>query len=208
VLKKRPILWEHWRSNFKNNYVNQDKSLSDLQTLIKRSFLLHFPHELLMIFLILIKNRMLQICQKVASLRNISNPTMTRLTNGQNGELGQNACKVLKSSPVWIGGFEWHLIRINHYSKRGKLILIQFLGRFPLFCQICITRHVQFIEFCPYHFTMIQLWPSEVPILPLFTDESSTYYMLFERQVEQNQRVKRCKSYINNSKSFYVLLCE
>jgi hypothetical protein len=33
-------------------YVNQDKSLSDLQTLIKHSFLLYFPRELLMIFLI------------------------------------------------------------------------------------------------------------------------------------------------------------
>ena len=32
-------------------YVNQDKSLSDLQTLIKHSFLLYFPHELLMNFL-------------------------------------------------------------------------------------------------------------------------------------------------------------
>jgi peptidoglycan biosynthesis protein MviN/MurJ (putative lipid II flippase) len=32
-------------------YVNQDKSLSDLQTLIKHSFLLYFPRELLMIFL-------------------------------------------------------------------------------------------------------------------------------------------------------------
>jgi hypothetical protein len=31
-------------------YVNQDKSLSDLQTLIKHSFLLYFPHELLMSF--------------------------------------------------------------------------------------------------------------------------------------------------------------
>jgi hypothetical protein len=28
-------------------YVNQDKSLSDLQTLIKHSFLLYFPRELL-----------------------------------------------------------------------------------------------------------------------------------------------------------------
>jgi hypothetical protein len=33
-------------------YVNQDKSLSDLQTLIKHSFLLNFPRELLMNFLI------------------------------------------------------------------------------------------------------------------------------------------------------------
>ena len=32
-------------------YVNQDKSLSDLQTLIKHSFLLYFPRELLMNFL-------------------------------------------------------------------------------------------------------------------------------------------------------------
>jgi hypothetical protein len=32
-------------------YVNQDKSLTDLQTLIKHSFLLYFPHELLMSFL-------------------------------------------------------------------------------------------------------------------------------------------------------------
>ncbi len=32
-------------------YVNQDKSLSDLQTLIKNSFLLYFPRELLMNFL-------------------------------------------------------------------------------------------------------------------------------------------------------------
>jgi hypothetical protein len=32
-------------------YVNQDKSLSDLQTLIKHSFLLYFPCELLMNFL-------------------------------------------------------------------------------------------------------------------------------------------------------------
>ena len=31
-------------------YVNQDKSLSDLQTLIKHSFLLYFPRELLMSF--------------------------------------------------------------------------------------------------------------------------------------------------------------
>jgi hypothetical protein len=31
-------------------YVNQDKSLSDLQTLIKHSFLLYFPRELLMNF--------------------------------------------------------------------------------------------------------------------------------------------------------------
>ena len=31
--------------------VNQDKSLSDLQTLIKHSFLLYFPRELLMNFL-------------------------------------------------------------------------------------------------------------------------------------------------------------
>ena len=36
-------------------YVNQDKSLSDLQTLIKHSFLLNFPHELLMSFLVLVK---------------------------------------------------------------------------------------------------------------------------------------------------------
>jgi hypothetical protein len=28
-------------------YINQDKSLSDIQTLIKHSFLLSFPHELL-----------------------------------------------------------------------------------------------------------------------------------------------------------------
>jgi hypothetical protein len=49
VLKKRPIIRVHWRSNFKA-YVNQDKSLSDLQTLIKHSFLLNFRHELLMIF--------------------------------------------------------------------------------------------------------------------------------------------------------------
>jgi hypothetical protein len=28
-------------------YVNQDKSLSDLQTLIKHSFILYFPRELL-----------------------------------------------------------------------------------------------------------------------------------------------------------------
>ena len=34
-------------------YVNQDKSLSNLQTLIKHSFLLYFPRELLMNFLIL-----------------------------------------------------------------------------------------------------------------------------------------------------------
>ena len=33
-------------------YVNQDKSLCDLQTLIKHSFLLYFPHELLMSFII------------------------------------------------------------------------------------------------------------------------------------------------------------
>ena len=48
-------------SNFKNKhclsrenevYVNQDKSLSDLQTLIKHSFLLYFPRELLINFLI------------------------------------------------------------------------------------------------------------------------------------------------------------
>ena len=32
-------------------YVNQDKSLSDLQTLIKHSFLLYFPRELLINFL-------------------------------------------------------------------------------------------------------------------------------------------------------------
>jgi hypothetical protein len=32
-------------------YVNQDKSLSDLQTLIQHSFLLYFPRELLMNFL-------------------------------------------------------------------------------------------------------------------------------------------------------------
>ena len=32
-------------------YVNQDKSVSDLQTLIKHSFLLYFPRELLMNFL-------------------------------------------------------------------------------------------------------------------------------------------------------------
>ena len=32
-------------------YVNQDKSVSDLQTLIKHSFLLYFPRELLMSFL-------------------------------------------------------------------------------------------------------------------------------------------------------------
>ena len=32
-------------------YVNQDKSLFDLQTLIKHSFLLYFPRELLMNFL-------------------------------------------------------------------------------------------------------------------------------------------------------------
>ena len=32
-------------------YVNQDESLSDLQTLIKHSFLLYFPRELLMNFL-------------------------------------------------------------------------------------------------------------------------------------------------------------
>jgi hypothetical protein len=31
-------------------YVNQDKSVSDLQTLIKHSFLLYFPRELLMHF--------------------------------------------------------------------------------------------------------------------------------------------------------------
>jgi hypothetical protein len=31
-------------------YVKQDKSLSDLQTLIKYSFLLYFPRELLMNF--------------------------------------------------------------------------------------------------------------------------------------------------------------
>ena len=31
-------------------YVNQDKSLTDLQTLIKHSFLLYFPRELLMSF--------------------------------------------------------------------------------------------------------------------------------------------------------------
>jgi hypothetical protein len=36
-------------------YVNQDKSVSDLQTLIKHSFLLYFPRELLMNYLILIK---------------------------------------------------------------------------------------------------------------------------------------------------------
>ena len=36
-------------------YVNQDKSLSDLQTLIKHSFLLYFPRELLMNFLIIHK---------------------------------------------------------------------------------------------------------------------------------------------------------
>jgi hypothetical protein len=35
-------------------YVNQDKSLSDLQTLIKHSFLLYFPRELLMNFLIVL----------------------------------------------------------------------------------------------------------------------------------------------------------
>ena len=35
-------------------YVNQDKSSSDLQTLIKHSFLLYFPHELLMNFLTII----------------------------------------------------------------------------------------------------------------------------------------------------------
>jgi hypothetical protein len=43
--------------NFKNKhclsrenqvYVNQDKSLTDLQTLIKHPFLLYFPRELLM----------------------------------------------------------------------------------------------------------------------------------------------------------------
>jgi hypothetical protein len=32
-------------------YVNQDKSVSDLQTLIQHSFLLYFPRELLMNFL-------------------------------------------------------------------------------------------------------------------------------------------------------------
>jgi hypothetical protein len=32
-------------------YVNQEKSLSDLLTLIKHSFLLYFPRELLMNFL-------------------------------------------------------------------------------------------------------------------------------------------------------------
>jgi hypothetical protein len=32
-------------------YVDQDKSVSDLQTLIKYSFLLYFPRELLMSFL-------------------------------------------------------------------------------------------------------------------------------------------------------------
>ena len=35
-------------------YVNQDKSLSYLQTLIKHSFLLYFPRELLMNFLIIL----------------------------------------------------------------------------------------------------------------------------------------------------------
>jgi hypothetical protein len=35
-------------------YVNQDKSLSDLQTLIKPSFLLYFPHESLMSFIIIL----------------------------------------------------------------------------------------------------------------------------------------------------------
>ena len=33
-------------------YVNQDKSLCDLQTLIKHSFLLNFRNELLMSFII------------------------------------------------------------------------------------------------------------------------------------------------------------
>ncbi len=37
-------------------YVNQDKSLSDLQTLIKHSFLLYFPRELLMNFLSIFKD--------------------------------------------------------------------------------------------------------------------------------------------------------
>jgi hypothetical protein len=37
-------------------YVNQDKSVSDLQTLIKHSFLLYFPRELLMSFLSTIYN--------------------------------------------------------------------------------------------------------------------------------------------------------
>jgi hypothetical protein len=53
----------HWQSNsLKINiilaekitaevYVNRDKSLSDLQTLIKHSFLFYFLHELLMSFL-------------------------------------------------------------------------------------------------------------------------------------------------------------
>ena len=36
-------------------YVNRDKSLSDLQTLIKHSILLYFPHELLMRFLKYVK---------------------------------------------------------------------------------------------------------------------------------------------------------
>jgi hypothetical protein len=60
-LKKWPILWVHWRSNFKNKHClsreNQSwslcksgQTLSDLQTLIKHSFLLYFPRELLMIF--------------------------------------------------------------------------------------------------------------------------------------------------------------
>ena len=42
-------------------YVNQDKSLSDLQTLIKHSFLLYFPRELLMNFLKIILNVLLKI---------------------------------------------------------------------------------------------------------------------------------------------------
>ena len=68
MLKKRPILLLHWGNNFKNKhcinreieaavYVNQDKSLSDLQALIKQSLLLYFPHEFLMYFLIVLYSK-------------------------------------------------------------------------------------------------------------------------------------------------------
>ena len=43
-------------------YVNQDKSLSDLQTLFKHSFLLYFPRELLMNFLSYVKIDPLRQC--------------------------------------------------------------------------------------------------------------------------------------------------